>query len=120
MKLDDPALEPIVAKAIIDSITPEAREALIANAVKDLLNRPSGSGYNQPTNIQALFNAAVRQAAEKIAQEHLAEDPTFKANPRPAATEAGRPEWSGRHRRPDPPGTRGWDILGHAHALVSV
>ncbi len=79
MRLDDPALEPIVAKAIIDSITPENREALISNAVKELLNRASGSGYNQPTNIQRLFNDAVSTAAKKMADQYLTEDPDFQA-----------------------------------------
>lgn len=84
LNLSDDALNTIVAKAIIDQMTPEKREALITQAVKHLLEEKeagSGSYYSGrgKTAFQRAFDHAVERVAEKVATEKLETDPDFKA-----------------------------------------
>jgi hypothetical protein len=83
MNLTDVNLEPIVAKAILDTLTPEAREAILQAAVKDLITKPTGGmgsyDRDRKSPLQEAFNSAVRSQAEKFAREQLAADGEFQA-----------------------------------------
>lgn len=70
IRIDDGQLKDIIAKSILDTLTPEKREALIGAAVKSLLTESVGSGYGSPTKIQSAFNDAVYRVAQEIAVEH--------------------------------------------------
>src|SRR5580765_2164836 len=78
MNIDDEAMRSVVAKAILDNITPETKEKLITNAIKSLLEKPSGSGYNAPSTIQDSFNRAVAQVAGTVATDMLKDDAALK------------------------------------------
>lgn len=74
VNLNDEQLNTIVAKAVLDAITPEKREELIGNAVKHLLagNPDGASSYgDQRSRLQRAFDAAVGEVAMKVAREHV-------------------------------------------------
>lgn len=73
VKLDDNTLKDIIAKSIIDSLTSEKREALIAEALKALLGEKAGDRYDSPTRIQRAFSDAAQGVALDIAKQVLAE-----------------------------------------------
>lgn len=79
VRLDDEAMKTLVAKAIMDSLTPEKREALITTAVKELLNRSESTRYDSPTHLQKVFNDAVGRVAAEIAQQTVQNNEEMKA-----------------------------------------
>jgi hypothetical protein len=78
VRLDDEAMKAIITKSIMDSLTPERREALIAEAIKGLLNAETGSGYNRRTKLQEAFDWAVQTVARDVAMSELAKDEGIK------------------------------------------
>lgn len=81
MNLNDVNLEPIVAKAIMETITPEARETLLVKAIQDYLTKstPGHDRFSQrPSPLQEAFNSAVRIQAEKMAREMMNDDEDMK------------------------------------------
>lgn len=79
VRLDDDAMKAIITKSILDSLTPERREALIAEAIKALLGAETGSGYNRATRLQAAFNSAVEDVAREVARGELSKDEKIKS-----------------------------------------
>lgn len=82
LRVNDDAMKSLVAKAIVDSLTPEMREKLIGDAVTQTLTKPEQtSGYGRSTRspLQIAFDHAVTNEAERYAREHLANDGAFKA-----------------------------------------
>lgn len=82
INLDPESLAHIVQKAVLDSITPEARDQLLADAIKNLLTIPNdtrpaydrnGPGPKSP--LQESFELAVRSAAAKVVRETIENDP---------------------------------------------
>jgi hypothetical protein len=71
IKIDDSQLKDMIAKAVIDSLTPESRVELITNAVKQLLARKTGNAYDSRSELQVAFDNAVRDVAREIALEHM-------------------------------------------------
>lgn len=78
VKLSDDNMKDIIAKAVLDTLTPESRENLIASAIKGLLATPTG-GYDKKTPIQSAFDSAVREVAQQIAREQIIGDAKAKA-----------------------------------------
>lgn len=80
LRVDDSALRSLVEKSIVDSLTPEAREKIIAQAVTALLTiNESGYSSRKTSALQDAFNSAVRNVAERHAFQMLTEDPEFQA-----------------------------------------
>lgn len=79
LKLDQTTMDGLVSKAIFDTLTPEKREELVQGAIKSLLARPVGSGFNQMTELERLFASAAQTAATKIVSQKLESDEGFEA-----------------------------------------
>lgn len=81
LRVDDSAMKSLVAKAIVDSLSPEAREKLIADAVTQTLTKPE-TDRNQygskRSPLQQAFDYAVEGEARKYAAEVIAADGQFK------------------------------------------
>jgi hypothetical protein len=81
LRIDDAAMKAMVAKSIVDSLTGEAREKLITDAIQSLLAAPrDGSNYygSKISPLQQAFNSAVEQEARKYAADAISNDPVFK------------------------------------------
>lgn len=72
-------LSVIVAKSIMDGLTPEVREKLISDAVSNFLTRGVSDRYGSVTHLQDLFNQAVIRVGTKLVEETLAQDEGFTA-----------------------------------------
>jgi len=79
IKIDDSQLKDMIAKAVIDSLTPESRTELITNAVKMLLGRKTGNAYDSRSELQVAFDNAVRNVAHEIALEHVKQPEMMEA-----------------------------------------
>lgn len=85
MKVDEEALKVLVAKSVIDGLTPEDKTALISKAVTDMLTAPSMGkdrwGNDKPgrSPLQTAFDNAVDAEANRYARRALEEDPVFQA-----------------------------------------
>lgn len=79
MNLNDELVKAATAKAVLEMVTPESRDAMIADAIKALLTPvKSPYGSREATSpLQDAFNSAVRSFAEKTIEKHVMEDPTF-------------------------------------------
>lgn len=82
VNFSDDQMNTIVAKAVLDSLTPERRDELIQSAVKGLLEKdPEPRGYGDKRSaFQRAFDSAVRQVAEKVAYEQLRDNEEVKAS----------------------------------------
>lgn len=78
MNIDDTAMKSVVAKAILDSLTPEVKATLITNAIASVISEKVSTSYNAPTVLQYAFNQAVRNVAEQVARDMLADDQVLK------------------------------------------
>lgn len=83
LRVNDDAVQALVAKSLVDALTPETKEKLITDAIKQTLTQEGGSaGFanrGQPSPLQQAFNRAVASYAEQYATRVLSEDETFKA-----------------------------------------
>lgn len=83
MNLNDENLKSIVAKAIIDSITPESREKLIQDSITSILtSEETTSAYGRTKSkspLQKAFDESVITYAQKYANEILENDQDFKS-----------------------------------------
>lgn len=79
VKLTSENLNELVSKAIFDSMTPEVREALLMNAVRSLMVKPSGGSYNSKTPIEDAFINAAYRVAQQLVRERLETDAAFIA-----------------------------------------
>lgn len=77
LRVDDDAMKSLVAKSIVDSLTPEMREKLIKDAITNTLQAGS-DGYSKKSPLQQAFNVAVEQEARKYAAHVIAEDAEFQ------------------------------------------
>lgn len=81
MQIDDASLQLIVAKAVVDNLTPEKREALLVEAVKSLIEPPPPrNSYEkaQPAKLQVFFEQAVDIHVQKYIREMLDKDETTR------------------------------------------
>lgn len=78
LKLDNATMEGLVSKAIFDTLTPEKRDELVTGAIKSLMKRETGSGFNRLTELERLFADAAQTVARKIITEKLEADTAFQ------------------------------------------
>lgn len=71
LKLDGEAVQEMLKASILKQLTPEMQTQLIENAVTHLLSERVREGYNAPTNLQQIFNDAVRDKADKLMRAEL-------------------------------------------------
>ena len=62
----DEHLKALVSKTILDALTPEKRDALMSDAIKNLLQ--SDNAYH---SLEGVFGRAVHEQAYALAKEHL-------------------------------------------------
>ncbi len=87
VKITDEVLNKLVEKAILDTLTPEARENLVVQAIQALVMKGTGS-YDRESAIQRAFNNAVERVAYKVAEERVENDPKVMAEIGAVYTEA--------------------------------
>jgi hypothetical protein len=74
MQLSADHLQTLVAKTILDSLTPEKRDELFATAISSLLaTRYSSYSGRTESPLGKLFADAMEQAARKVVTEQLAQ-----------------------------------------------
>ena len=71
VKLSDDNIKDIIAKAVLDTLTPESREQMITSAVKSFLTIPVGNQYEKKSPLQSAFDNAIREVAASIAREQI-------------------------------------------------
>lgn len=77
LELNDDQMRAVMAKAILDTVTPEKRDELMTKAIAFLMI-PEKSGYGQQASpMDRAFQEAARTVAEKLAREALASDTRF-------------------------------------------
>jgi hypothetical protein len=79
LELSDDQMRAVMAKAILDTVTPEKRDELITKAIGFLMiPEKTGSYGGQTTSpLERAFQEAARVVAEKLAREALAADTKF-------------------------------------------
>ena len=82
VKIDQDAMQALVAKAVFDGMTPDKREALLTGAIKSLMETPRGNDRNyfgeKTSPLQTAFNRAVETVAMQHAVEFLSNDADFQ------------------------------------------
>lgn len=77
MKLDlsDEQMQTLLSKTILDALTPERRDQLFQEALKNLLSESEypNNHYDKSTKLQAAFGNAARKVSEKVIGEMLSE-----------------------------------------------
>lgn len=82
MNIDESAMQAVIAKAVLESITPEARTELLEGAIKHLLTKPpktTSYGADRESPLREIFQSQVRTVADQLIREQLSNDPDFKA-----------------------------------------
>lgn len=77
LKLDEPTMEGLVSKAIFDMLTPEKRDELVTGAIRSLMKRETGTGFNRLTELERLFADAAQNVARRVISEKLESDDAF-------------------------------------------
>jgi hypothetical protein len=76
IKLNDEQFAQVIGKQILESITPEARDKLVTDAIVALNKTERGySGRTEPSALQQAFNNAVGVAVQKLAHELVEQSP---------------------------------------------
>ncbi len=80
INISDVQMQAIIAKSIMDNITPENRDEIMRNALAEIMT-PTKDAYNRSKNspLQQAFVNAAENVANKIASEKLEADDSFKA-----------------------------------------
>lgn len=76
VNLDNDALKTVLAKAVLDTLTPEKKDELISAALKELIAvppKPAGPyGYNKErSKLEELFDATCADVARGIVREEM-------------------------------------------------
>ncbi len=85
INLNPEALQQIVAKTLFDSIDPAERERILTGAIASLLEpqevtKRSGYGTEKgPSRLEQAFQNAASAAANQIARDRVANDPSVTA-----------------------------------------
>ena len=79
--LDPDSLSTLVQKAILDSITPEARNKLVTDAIAELLAvQPKDHyGLGGKSKLMEAFDSAIHIAARQLVTEQIKNDPQVQA-----------------------------------------
>ncbi len=89
LKFDQQLMSQIVSKAILEGVSAEQRDTLLAAAVDALITPERGSyGVKPKTPIQEAFEAAAKNACHQVAAQMIAEDPQFMQTVRDLTREA--------------------------------
>lgn len=80
LKIDSEGMNALVAKAIMDSLTPEKREQLIQAAIAGLLERKRSTrlGASDKSELQEIFEQATYATASQVIREGLEKDAVFR------------------------------------------
>jgi hypothetical protein len=81
LNLSDESLNAVIGQAILGQLTPEAREQILKDAVKSLLETPKDSGpysLNRKPRIVEAFETAAYSTCIGVARDFLANDETVK------------------------------------------
>lgn len=92
MLIDDKTLNALATKAILDQLTPEARQELLTNAVASFFSeeeKPDAYSYGKPkkTKIQAAFDRALTSVIDRVLMD-LMREPENMARIRAAGANA--------------------------------
>lgn len=90
VNVDGPAMQAIVAAAILQQVGPEKRDELMTAAIKHLMTpgESRGYGYAPPRSpLQQAFEEAVRHSADRIMHEEM-EKPEYKSKLQEVVREA--------------------------------
>lgn len=100
IKVDNDEMNAIVAKAVVDSLTPERREKLITQAVTKMLSANPGGPYDRDkrSDLQKVFDDAVYSAATKYARETLLDNADFQVNIESLFADAAKKLFAQEHR----------------------
>ncbi len=77
LKLDQGQMRIMVTKAIFDSMTPEAREKMVSDAISSCLK--VADGYGGKSTLQRSFDDAIRAACSQVAHDMIGKDEKIKA-----------------------------------------
>ncbi len=84
LRVDSEAMQALVAKSLIDALTPDQRDKLMQQAITNLLMQSpdSTNTYRGDTRsyLQRAFDQQVVEVANKIVREQFENDAGFKAN----------------------------------------
>lgn len=78
IELPQDQLQQIVAAGIMQMLTPEKREKMIADALNAALTKPTSS-YETRTPIQVAFDKAVQAECARVVEDTINKDESFKA-----------------------------------------
>jgi len=78
--IDTEAVEAMVVKSLVESITPEQREKVITDAISELLEKKSGSRYGSNMSIfEEAMHSAISQVARQIFVEEVRNSPEIQS-----------------------------------------
>lgn len=81
IEFDEDGLKDLVSGWVLQQMSGDQREAVLASAIKHLITEPTGNyGYKGASPLQAAFNLAVERVMHEVAREMLAEDPHVRAS----------------------------------------
>jgi len=88
MNVDNETMKIVMAKAILDSMTNEARDELLSKAVTDFITKKEGGAFGtKVTPLEEAFAYATRQVAREAIKKKL-DEPEFKTLITSAVNEA--------------------------------
>lgn len=73
IKLDSDAVQSIIAKALLEELSDEARDGLIQQALVYLISAPKSAGYSTLTPEKSPLQKAFENAAIKVANGYVTE-----------------------------------------------
>lgn len=90
IKLDTPQLRELLAQAVMASLDEVKRDMLIKGAIEFLVTKDTSGGYsyNRRSPIEDAFNYAVRDVAQKTANDMLTNDSGLQEKLRALVNEA--------------------------------
>jgi len=90
IKLDTPQLRELLAQAVMASLDEVKRDMLIKGAIEFLVTKDTSGGYsyNRRSPIEDAFNYAVRDVAQKTANDMLTNDSGLQGKLRALVNEA--------------------------------
>lgn len=82
LKIDDATMTGLVVKALVEGMSPEARQAMIEDSIKaHLLAKPAKRSHYDPeplSPLQEAFNRAAYVVAMDVCRESLTRDQAFR------------------------------------------
>jgi len=98
INISDKEIEKLVHVALMDKLTPETRDKLIADAIHVLLHEKTRYGDGE-SNLQAVFYRAVNSYVTKYVDKLLEENTEFTGQLEDIATEAFKRFFSNAEQR---------------------